>query len=860
MRCSSAIKAGASHSRLDPAPLASISSEGFISGAPHRAERARMTATALATHTASAQVVRPLLVRRAAVLGAGTMGSRIAAHLANAGIPTLLLDLVPKDESAERRNKLAIAALDTLAKSKPAAFFEPAVAALITPGNFEDDLPKLAQCDWVVEAVAENLAIKTALLGRVTPHLSPAAVLSTNTSGLPVKQIAAGLGSHRDRFMGTHFFNPPRYMRLLEVIRTEETDAALAASFAAFADRILGKQVVYAHDTPNFIGNRIGVAVSFNAAELMLEQGLTVEELDLLTGKAIGWPRTGTFRLADLVGIDILAHVAANFPEGVQQGKFSGVLEEVVRRGWLGDKAGQGFYKKARGAGGGGKDERLVLDLASFEYRPSQKPNLPALDMAKNAATLPEKLRLLLQGDPAKDRAAAFLWPFLSSLWNFAAERIGDAADDAASIDRAMRAGFNWELGPFEMWDAAGLEPTVERMKALGLPVSPLVESMLASGHTCWYAEDGRECFQPQTGKLEPVAAIAGHARVADFRRTHGVVRGNSGASLVDLGDGIGCIELHSLKNAIGGDVVSMITSTLRPDSDAVRDFDGFVISGDRDNFSVGANILQLLLSAQEGDWDEVDGAIRAFQQMSMTIKFCPRPVVVAPFGMTFGGGAEITMHAARRQAHAETYIGLVESGIGVIPAGGGTKEMLLHSIDAAIALAPPDPKDPPSRFAQSAELATALKRNFETIALAKVSTSAAEAKTMGFFGPADRISFNRERLLLDAKQQAAALAEAGYVAPQPRTKIPAPGAGALATLETGVFLMGEAGYASEHDQKVARWAAYVLCGGRVTPGTLVSEQYLLDLEREAFVSLCGERKTQERIAFTLKTGKPLRN
>jgi len=799
---------------------------------------------------------QPFLVRRAAVLGAGTMGSRIAAHLANAGIPVLLLDIVPAGEGDKSR--LARTALDALGKAKPAAFYEPSLAALITPGNFEDDLPKLAQCDWVVEAVAENLAIKAALLARVVPHLAPHAVLTTNTSGLPISQIAAGLAAHRNRFFGTHFFNPPRYMRLLEVISTAETDATVVGAFAAFADRALGKQVVFAHDTPNFIANRIGIAVMFTAANLMLKQKLTIEEVDALTGLAIGWPRTGTFRLADLVGIDILAHVAANFPQGVPQGDFSAVLEEIIKRGWIGDKAKQGFYKKTRGADG--KDERLVLDPATFEYRPVSKPALPALEMAKNAATLPERLRLLLANDPAKDKAAAFLWPFLGSLWNFAADRIGEVSDDAPSIDQAMRAGFNWELGPFEMWDAAGVGTTVDRMKALALPVSPRVESLLAAGQTSWYAPDGRECFQPQTGKLEPVAAVAGHARVADFRRSRGVVRANSGASLVDLGDGIGCIELHSLKNAIGGDVLALISSVLKPDSDAVRDFAGFVITGDRENFSVGANLMQLLLAAQEGEWDELAAVIHGFQQMTAAIKFCPRPVVVAPFGMTFGGGAEICLHAARRQAHAETYIGLVEAGVGLIPAGGGTKEMLLRAVDQAAALAPPDPRDPPSRFAQSAEMGTALKRVFETIALAKVSTSAAEARSLGLLIAADRITMNRERLLLDAKTQSAALAEAGYTAPQPRTQIPAPGLGALATLETGVFLMGEAGYASEHDQKVARWAAYILAGGRVTPGSLVSEQYLLDLEREAFLSLAGERKTQERIAFTLKTGKPLRN
>jgi 3-hydroxyacyl-CoA dehydrogenase len=480
--------------------------------------------------------------------------------------------------------------------------------------------------------------------------------------------------------------------------------------------------------------------------------------------------------------------------------------------------------------------------------------------MARNAATLPERLRLLLSNDPAKDKAAAFLWPFLSALWSYAADRIGEVADDAASIDQALRAGFNWELGPFEMWDAAGVASTVARMKSLGLPVSSRVEALLAAGGSSWYSADGRACFQPVEGKLRPVPAFPGHARIADFRRSHGVVRSNSGASLVDLGDGIGCIELHSLKNAIGSDVLALVSSVLNPASDAVRDFAGFVISSDRENFSVGANLMQLLLAAQEGEWEELAGVIHGFQQMTLAIKYCPRPVVAAPFGMTFGGGAEICLHAARRQPHAETYIGLVEAGVGLIPAGGGTKEMLLRAVDGAAALAQADPRDPPSRFAQSAEMSAALRRAFETIALAKVSTSAAEARSLGFLFPADRITLNRERLLLDAKAQAATLAEAGYAAPQPRSRIPAPGTSALATMETGAFLMGEAGFASEHDQKVARWVAYILAGGRITPGTLVSEQYLLDLEREAFLSLCGERKTQERIAHTLKTGKPLRN
>jgi 3-hydroxyacyl-CoA dehydrogenase len=816
------------------------------------------TATTIETHTLDVGS-KPMLVRRAAVLGAGTMGSRIAAHLANAGIPTILLDLPPKSEDSERRTapQLSQAALTALSKSKPAAFFDPSVAALVTPGNFDDDLPKIANCDWVIEAVSENLEIKTALLSRVLPHLAAHAILTTNTSGLPIVRIAAALPELRNPFFGTHFFNPPRYMRLLEVIPTPGADPEVISAFSALADRLLGKQVVFAHDTPNFIANRIGIAVMFSAANLMLDQGLTIEEVDALTGPILGWPRTGTFRLADLVGIDILAHVAANFPQGVTGGKFSAILTEMLKRNWLGDKTNQGFYKKVRGADG--KDERLILDLITFNYRPVTKPVLPSVEMAKNATTTPERLRLLLANNPAKDKAAAFLWPFLSTLWNFAADRIGEVADDGPSIDAAMRAGFNWELGPFEMWDAAGVADTVARMKALSLPVGDPVQALLASSRTSWYSNEKGECFQPLTNQVIPVPTIPGHARVSDFRHSHGVIRANGGASLVDLGDGIACVELHSLKNAIGGDVLSLISSVLDPASDAVGDFAGFVISGDRDNFSVGANLMQLLLAAQEGEWGELAQVIHHFQQMTAAIKFCPRPVVVAPFGLTLGGGAEICLHGTRRQPYAETYMGLVEAGVGLIPAGGGTKEMLLRALDSATTLTPPDPRDPPSRFAQSVELATALKRNLETIAMAKASTSAAEARSLGLLSSADRVTMNRERLLLDAKEQAIALAESGYSAPQPRV-VPAPGIAALATMETGIFLMGEAGYASAHDQKVARWAAYILAGGRVTPGTLVTEQYILDLEREAFLSLCGEPLTQQRIAYTLKTGKPLRN
>jgi 3-hydroxyacyl-CoA dehydrogenase len=792
------------------------------------------------------------------------MGSRIAAHLANAGIPSLLLDLPVDDPAGQgaspNRNRLATAAIAALVRGKPAGFYDSSLVSLITPGNFEDDLPRLAECDWVIEAVAEDLAIKSALLQRVVPHLAAHALLTTNTSGLPVGRIAAALPGHSDRFFGTHFFNPPRYMRLMEIIPSTASDPAAIAAIAAFADRILGKQVVFANDTPNFIANRIGVAVLFNAANLMLTQGLTIEEADALTGPVLGWPRTGTFRLADMVGIDVLAHVAANFPEGAPQGRFAEILAELVKRGWLGDKSGQGFYKKQRGADG--KDERHTLDLNTFEYRPVARRNLPAVEAARNAQSLPERLRLLLANDPSKDKSAAFLWPLLAHLWNFSAERIGEAAPDAPSIDRAMRAGFNWEMGPLQMWDAAGVAQTVARMKALHLPVSAPAVKLLEHepASASWYSPHGPQCFNPVTGHWEPIPAQPGRATVADFRRSHHVVRSNSGASLVDLGDGIACIDLHSLKNAIGGDVLQMILGVLDPASDTVRDFAGFVICGDRENFSVGANLMDLLLLAQEAEWEEIDAVIRSFQRMTAAIKFCPRPVVAAPFGLTLGGGAEICLHSAHRQPHAETYMGLVEAGVGLIPAGGGTKEMLLRAVDATAALAPPDPKAPASSFAQSPEMNAALKRTLETIAMAKTSTSAADARSLGLLSPADRVTMNRERLLLDAKAAAVTLAGAGYAPPQPRARIPAPGTAALAALETGIFLMGEAGFASEHDQKVARSVAYVLVGGRITPGVPITEQHLLDLERNAFLSLCGERKTQERIAYTLKTGKALRN
>ena len=704
---------------------------------------------------ASAGETPSILIRKAAVLGAGTMGSRIAAHLANAGVPVLLLDLAKPDGA---RSAIAVQALDALKKGKPAAFFDPSFASRITTGNFEDDLGYLRECDWVIEAVTENLEIKTALIEKITPHLKPNVILTTNTSGLPVALIAQALPEHlRSRWFGTHFFNPPRYMRLLEIIPAPETDPAVIDAVSRFGDLRLGKDVVLARDTPNFIANRIGTFMMLEAVRLMQSEDLTIEEVDALTGTAVGFPRTGTFRLVDLVGLDVLAHVAANFARlrstAEAQMALPPFVTAMLERRWLGDKTRQGFYKKEKDSQG--KDVRLVLDWKTLEYHPASKPKLALLEMAKNAERLPERLAQLLTGDVKKDKAARFQWRLLTALWNYAADCLPEIADDAASVDRAMRAGFNWQMGPFELWDAAGVRSTVERMRAAGEPVSVNATGLLASGGDTWYRNHGRECFDPVTLAYKPVAQPHGIARIADFRASHGVVKHNSGASLIDLGDGVGCLELHSKKNAIGEDIVRLVTECLRADSDAVRNFEAFVIGGDSDNFSVGANLMQLLLSVQEEEWDEVDFAIRAFQRMTASIKFCPRPVVVAPFAFCFGGGAEIALHAPRRQAHAELYMGLVETGVGLLPGGGGCKEMTLRALDAAGSVRE-------GGRSESVEMMEALRRNFETVAMAKVSTSAVEAHRLALLSQGDRITMNRERLLMDAKHQARDMANAG--------------------------------------------------------------------------------------------------
>jgi 3-hydroxyacyl-CoA dehydrogenase len=800
-------------------------------------------------------------INKVAVLGAGTMGARIAAHFANAGVPCVLLDITTPDAAQSQdkaaRRKLVSAGLEGAVKSKPAAFFEKGLERLVTIGTFDDDMNLLADCDWIIEAVAENLEIKRGLLKKVEAVRKPGSLITTNTSGLPVASIAQGFSEDfRRHWFGTHFFNPPRYMRLLEIIPTPDADPAAIETVSHFCDVRMGKGIVVAKDTPNFIANRIGTFAGLNVFNIMQKMDLTIEEVDALTSSG-GWSKAPTFRTIDLVGLDVLGSVVTNFSKNVQDErselKLPDFFKQMLEKKLLGDKVKSGFYKKTKGPQG---EERQTIDWKTLEYHPMQKAKFPALEMAKNIEDMGERLRTILAGDP-RDKASQFIWTTLSDLWNYSANRIPEIADTVVEIDAAMRMGFNWEVGPFEVWDLAGVEPTVARLKKEGKPVAANAEKLLAAGAKSWYKDDpsspsGRAYFDLRTSTYKPVQVAEGVWSVSVAKKSNGVVKKNAGASLIDLGDGVGCIEFHSKMNALGGDIVQMVSQSLK--TGGIGDqFESFVITGDSANFSVGANLMMLMLAIQEEEWDEVDMAIKQFQGMTQAIKFCSRPVVTASFGMTLGGGCEINLHSAARQPHSELYMGLVEVGVGLLPGGGGCKEMLLRALDNAKAVRP-------DGRGESVEVMEGMKRIFETIATAKVSTSAYEARGLDFLSKGDLISMNRERILTDAKDRAIELARAGYKAPVPRTDIPAPGENVLATLRLGIHLMKQAEYISDHDVKVATKVAEVICGGNVTPGTPVSEQYILDLEREGFKSLCGEKKTQERIQFTLKTGKPLRN
>jgi 3-hydroxyacyl-CoA dehydrogenase len=753
---------------------------------------------------------------RVAVLGAGTMGARIAAHFANAGVPSLLLDIVLPNQAD--RNAAARSGIERAAKQKPGGFFIASAAALIKPGNFEDHLSEIAGCDWVIEAVTEDLAIKRDLWKRVDAVRKPDAILSTNTSGIPLACITEGFSADfRRRFLGTHFFNPPRYLHLLEMIPGAETDAGVLQFVQDFAERRLGKGVVPCKDTPNFIANRIGSFLGGTILKYTMEDGFSIEEVDALTAPLIGLPNSASYRLLDIVGLDVWAFVGSNLYDAVPNDPWrerflpSGFQKQMLERGWLGEKSGQGFYKRV-----GPQREIHVIDWRTLEYAPLAKPKFPSVEQARLMEDLPARLRFLVNSD---DRAGRFLWKVFSDLIAYSAERVPEISDRIVEIDRAMRWGYGHKLGPFELWDALGFDYVVRRLEKEGRGVPDGVRGAEGLYRGATYFDFATADYRA----LEPRPGIV----VLKDRR---VVRENPGASLIDLGEGVLCVEFHSKMNTIGEDNIAMLYAGL---DELERNFEAMVIGNQGDHFSVGANLMMVLLAAQEGEWDELDALVRRFQQVNMALKYAPKPVVAAPFGQTLGGGCEIVLHAARVQASAELYMGLVETGVGLIPAGGGCKEMVVRM------------QDP--------------RKAFELIGYAKVSTSAEEARSLGLLQKADAVSMNPERLIGDAKALALSLVN-GYVPGTPRTEIRVGGEAVFALLKLGVWTARQGHFISDYDAVIGEKLAHVISGGRLTGEQTVSEQYLLDLEREAFLSLCGNAKTQERMAHTLKTGKPLRN
>jgi 3-hydroxyacyl-CoA dehydrogenase len=758
------------------------------------------------------------------------MGARIAAHFANAGIPSVLLDIVLPNQP--NRNAAALKGLESVAKLRPGGFFVNDSAALITPGNFDDDLAKVADCDWIIEAVAENLEIKRGLWKKVEALRQPHAIVSTNTSGIPLHKIAEGFSeAFRKHFLGTHFFNPPRYMHLVELIPLPDTSHEVMEFVSKFCERRLGKGVVPCKDTPNFIANRIGSFFGATVQKITIEGDYTVEEVDLITGPLIGLPNSGSFRLLDIVGLDVWSSVGTNLyhavPDDPWRERF--LMPEfhtkMTERGWLGEKSGQGFYKRV------GKEKEIhAIDLHTFEYHPAVKVKFPAAEAARNIEDLTERLRVLVAGT---DRVGTFLWKLYSDLFLYSAERVPEIADEIFQIDRAMRWGYANKLGPFELWDALGFQNVCKRLESDGRTLPENVRTMVKQGAESLYLwsikgkQAHKEYFDFAAAGYKPL-----HERnsLSDLKRAGNLVKSNAGASLIDLGDGVVCLEFHSKMNSLGEDQIGMIYSGI---SELEKNFEAMVIANQGENFSVGANLMLVLLGAQEGEWDELNAGIHRFQQANMALKYAPKPVVAAPFSRALGGGCEISLHCTRIQASAETYIGLVEVGVGVIPGAGGTKEMILRLQDA--------------------------RKAFELIGMAKVSSSAEDARQLGFLTRADRISMNPDLLIDDAKDLALSLVK-DYQPGVPRTDVKVSGESAFAMLKLGAWTLRQGGYISDYDVVVAEKLANVLSGGRLTGEQLVSEQYLLDLEREAFLSLCGNPKTQERMQFMLKTGKPLRN
>ncbi|MBK8012188.1 MAG: hypothetical protein IPK13_12640 [Deltaproteobacteria bacterium] len=787
-------------------------------------------------------------VETAAVLGAGVMGTGIAAHLAGAGIRVHLLDIVPPDlkeagpEAGKQRDRFARDALKKALAAKPAPFFDPDAARLITPGNLEDHLDRIRTCDLVIEAIVEDLGVKKALYERIAPFLPEHALLASNTSGLSIKEMSGvvpeGIAT---RFLVMHFFNPPRYMHLLEVIPSPTTSPAALARAVEIGE-FLGKGVVYGKDTPNFIANRIGIHGLMLAMHGMKEANLTIEEVDKIAGPPMGRPRTGAFQLADLVGIDVIAHVAKNCYDNLPHDEARALFKlpewvnDLIREKRFGRKTGAGFYKKQG-------SEILVLDLETGDYRPQKKVRFDSIAATKNIDDPGQRLKAFIAAD---DPAGRFAWKILAGSLVYSARRIGEIADDIVQIDRGMRWGFGWELGPFEAWDAIGVVESTERMKAEGLEVPTEITQMLETGRKSFY--DGplheRDFYAPETKRAVRVKLDPREINLAALKeqRTK-VVAKNLGASLLDLDDGCLCLEVHTKMNTIDDDVVKMLRTAI---TEAEKNFEALVIGNQGEHFGAGANLMLIYMNAQQKQWTQIDAAVTALQKTLQSMRYARVPVVAAPFQYTFGGCAEIAMAADACQAWAETYMGLVEVGAGLIPAGGGCLRMVERWTG--------DVQD-----LEGVDILPFIGQGSLNIALAKVSTSAEEAKKQRYLSPTDGISLNHDRLLYEAKQRALGLARAGYRPPRPRI-IKAAGLDVAKTIEMRVWGMREGGYASEHDALIAGKVLHILCGGTVAAGTMLTEQDYLDLEREAFISLCGEEKTQKRMESLLMTNKPLRN
>jgi 3-hydroxyacyl-CoA dehydrogenase len=802
-------------------------------------------------------------IRKVGVLGSGVMGSAIAAHLANAGIPSILLDIVPRgltpDEekkgltlkSPQVRNRLARAALDAALKAKPAPFFHSRLESLIEIGNFEDDFARVGECDWTIEVVVENMAIKKKLLAQVAAHRKPGSIVTTNTSGLSVAEMSADCPKEfRQHFLGTHFFNPVRYMKLLEIIPGPDTLTDVVEFMAEFGERVLGKGIVYCKDTPNFIGNRIGVYGMLQTMHLMLENGYSIDEVDAITGPPLGHPRSASFRTGDLAGLDTLVHVSENVYESVPNDESREVfrvpqfVKDLVAEGRLGNKTGGGFYKESKDAHG--KRVFLVRDPKTGQDRPPEKVNIDSLDTAKNLEDPADRVRNTVY---AEDRAGKLAWPLMRDTLVYSARRMGEITDSIVGIDRAMRWGYNWDLGPFEVWDAIGVAKSVKKMKADGTAVPQWVDEMLASGKESFYVRRDGTClaYNPSKKTYVPVEEHPRIILLPSLKERQKVVKSNTSASLVDVGDGVLCLEFHSKLNSVDADIVSMLNDAV---DEVSANYEGLVIANhDPQAFSAGANLMLVYMAAQSKQWAEIEKLVNDFQQANLKLKTSPRPAVVAPAGLALGGGAEMVLHGTSVRTHCELYCGLVEVGVGLIPGAGGVKEMAVRATDGL-----------PEGSQVPVDLTPFIFKAFENIAMAKVSTSVEEARENGFLRPSDGVTLNRDHLIQDAKDEVLHQAKMGFKRAQRRTDVRVGGDATAAVLVAGVQGLVRSGYASEYDLKIATKLAHVLTGGHVATGTKVSEQYLLDLEREAFLSLVADPKTQERIQHMLTTNKPLRN